>query len=592
MKKLFVTTAAWAILSVFVFAQTASADIYGTVRDPNSAALHGVIVNLTGDVTGQRSQVTSAEGNFRFLNLAPGTYRLKFEKTGFTTVIYKGVRMFVGKNKHLRVELTAGPTSPAVEITGASGAVDVRRVTKAANITEEMLQSLPTARNPWTIFNLVPGIMIDREDIGGNESGQQSAFYGHGVDNDDSTWYMDASKVTDPSAIGAAPAYLNTNSYEEIQVTLGANDIGSQTGGTQLNFVTKRGGNTFNGDIYIYAEDEAWEMNQTLPQSIINRGQGSPGVYRLYQYGINLGGPIVPEHLWFYGSFGIQDIHSRTIAQTEDATWLQSLYGKVNFRFGGTSGMFQYANDNKKKWGRTAIGAANQSPETFFNQTGPEGVTLLADLQQEMGSLVLNARLSYRDGGFTFDPKANENGWMQKQNQGVTGPDWYDYYTPSRYWTGGFYYYTTTCDSLDLTVGGNYFAEGMLGGDHEIRFGVDYYTADTATNLLWPNHRRLFIYDRNNPAGYKEIWWLQDYIFDVGFKRISFYLNDTVTFGNPTANVGLRYDRETGSHNAATAPALLFNGTTPIFTSHMGTVSTIAGTAAGAYEVFSPRVSH
>jgi hypothetical protein len=131
----------------------------------------------------------------------------------------------------------------------------------------------------------------------------------------------------------------------------------------------------------------------------------------------------------------------------------------------------------------------------------------------------------------------------------------------------------------------------VLGGDHEIRFGVDYYTADTTSQTLYPNHRRLFIYDRNNPAGYKEIWWVQDYIFDVGFKRVSFYLSDTATFGNLTANVGLRYDKETGSHNAATAPALLFNGTTPIFTSHLGTVSTIAGTVAGAYEVFSPRVS-
>ena len=133
-----------------------------------------------------------------------------------------------------------------------------------------MLTSLPTARNPWTILNLVPGMMLDREDVGGNESGQQSSFYGLGADSDDTTWNVDGANITDPSAIGAAPSYMNTNSYEEMQVTMGANDITAQTGGTQLNFVTKRGGNRYSGDFHLYVEDEAWEMTQDLPQSILD----------------------------------------------------------------------------------------------------------------------------------------------------------------------------------------------------------------------------------------------------------------------------------------------------------------------------------
>jgi hypothetical protein len=556
MKKLLVAFAVLAMLSSLAFGQIKGADIYGTVVLPDGSAIPGVAVSLTGDVIGAKSTVTSEEGNFRFLALPPGMYQLKFELEGFKTVINKGIRLYVGKNKNLSIQMETSTIREEIVITGKTGAVDVRKTTVGVNITNEMLTSLPTARNPWTILNLVPGMMLDREDVGGNESGQQSSFYGLGADGDDTTWNIDGANITDPSAIGAAPAYLNTNAYEEMQVTMGANDISAQTGGTQLNFVTKRGGNRYSGDFHLYVEDEKWEMTQDLPESITKNGWGSPGVYRLYQYGVNFGGPVMKDKLWFFGSYAVQDIHSRTIAQTEDATWLNGYYGKVDFQFGNTSGMFQYSYDAKLKWGRTWIGAASQATETTWDQTGP-GATYLGSVQHVLGNLMLNAKFAYMDGGFTLDPKANADGWMFEMDTGVVGPDWYDYYTPSRYWTGGCEYYTTNRNTLNLSMDGNYFLEAALGGDHEIRFGVDYYTADTTSQTLIPNHRRLWIYDRNNPAGYKEIWWMCDTIFDVGFKRISFYLSDTATFGKLTANVGVRYDKESGSHNDATAPGLL-----------------------------------
>jgi hypothetical protein len=590
MKKLLVAFAILAMLSSVAFGQIRGADIYGTVVLPDGSAIPGVAVTLTGDVLGTKTTVTSEEGNFRFIQLPPGTYQLKFELEGFKTVINKGIRLYVGKNKNLSVQMETSTIKEEIVITGKTGVVDVRKTTVGVNITQEMLTSLPTARNPWTILNLVPGMMLDREDVGGNESGQQSSFYGLGASSDNTTWNIDGANITDPSAIGAAPGYMNTNSYEEMQVTLGSNDISAQTGGTQLNFVTKRGGNRYSGDFHLYVEDEAWEMTQDLPETITAKGQGSPGVFRLYQYGINFGGPVIKDKLWFFGSYAIQDIHSRTITQSEDTTWLRGMYGKFDFQFGNTSGMFQYANDNKLKWGRTSIGAANQAPETRWNQTGPGG-TYLGSIQHVMGNLMLNAKFAYQDGGFTLDPQANASGWMQEMNDGVVGPDMYWYRGPSTWWEGGMEYYTTNRNSLNLSVDGNYFAEGLLGGDHEIRFGVDYYTADTTSQEYYPNHRVLWILDRNDPYGYKQLWWVQDYAFDVGFKRVSFYLSDTATFGKLTANVGLRYDKETGSHNPATSPALLFNGTTPIFTDYMSEVSAIAGTADAAYEVISPRIS-
>ena len=95
-------------------------------------------------------------------------------------------------------------------------------------------------------------------------------------------------------------------------------------------------------------------------------------------------------------------------------------------------------------------------------------------------------------------------------------------------------------------MNGNYFAENILNADHEIRFGVDYVNSDTTTQDLYPNQRTLFKMDEA-PGGYGEVWFINDYNYDVNFKRISFYLSDTATFGKLNVNLGVRYDRESGS---------------------------------------------
>jgi len=91
-------------------------------------------------------------------------------------------------------------------------------------------------------------------------------------------------------------------------------------------------------------------MKQDLTQYMIDRNFVIPGVNRLYQYGVGLGGPIVKDKLWWFGSWAIQDIHKRTEPGIEDATWLVSGYGKLNFQLGNTSGDFHISYDAKLKW--------------------------------------------------------------------------------------------------------------------------------------------------------------------------------------------------------------------------------------------------
>jgi hypothetical protein len=595
MKKVLVLFVALLFVAAFGYTQSATANIHGKVLSEDGGPLPGVTVTLTGDKIGTRTAVTTEEGNFRFLKLPVGNYSVKFELGGFDTVVKKGLNLHVGDDPEVRVTLKVAKLSEEIVVNAKSTLVNTRRATIGSNITKDMIAELPTSRNPWTVLSLVPGMMIDREDVGGNESGQQSSYYGLGASNNDSTWNVDGANITDPSAIGAAPAYLNVNQYEEMQVTVGANDITAQTGGVQLNFVTKRAGNNYSGDFHLYAEDEAWQISRDVskyPEYYKKKGFVDPGIKRLYQYGVNFGGPIIKDKIWWFGSWGIQDIHSRTIVGDEDATWLAGGYGKLNFQLGNTYGDFDIHYDNKLKWGRTVLSRAQQAPGTLFDQTGPSYV-YKGDLQQVMGNFMLEAKVAYTDGGFVLDPRGSDIDDAGHNS----GADWLFYYSP-RFYAGSMYHYITNRNTISLALSGNYFLEGILGGDHEIKFGFDRYTGTTTSQTLYPNQRVAFIYLKNNPSVYQGLWLTPDGFYNADFQRISAYVQDTFTMGKLVVNFGVRYDRESGKLNASDLkpftwyePGSAHNGEKMFEKYLVGALHVKGGDSPLVWSTISPRIS-
>jgi hypothetical protein len=547
MRKVLVVLLALAMLPVLSFAQVKGGDIYGSVVLADGSKVPGVLITLTGEKIGKLTTISSEKGNFRFLALPPGGYELRCELEGFKTVIRKDIEIALGKSVTLNILMETTTLKEEITVSGRVGVIDTRTTQVGVNVDKEWVESIPTARNPWTVLSALPGLMVDRVDVGGADSGQQSMFYAGGGTSDDTTWNVDGANITDPSAIGAAPAYLNINSYDELQVNLGSNDITAQTGGVQLNFVTKRAGNRTSGDFHLYVEDEKWEMSQDPTQYMIDREFVVPGILRLYQYGVNIGGPIVKDKLWWFGSWAVQDIHKRTESGAEDATWLVSGYGKLNFQLGNTSGDFHINYDAKLKWGRTAWSAAQQNDGSKWDQSGP-GYLYYGGLSHVFGELMLNVKAVYTDGGFVLDPRGADVNPATGHNEGadMLVKDW-------SFILNSIDQYGTNRNSINVSFDGNYFLEGALGGDHEIRFGVDYFTADTTTFDLYPNQRYLVAYTGAPQYNYINIQ--SDYKTDVNFKRISAYIQDTITWGKLTASFGVRYDKESGGVNPLTQPA-------------------------------------
>jgi len=551
MKKQVLLILAIIFLSGLLAAQQTTADIYGTVVLPDGSAIPGVGVTISGNVLGSQTAVTSDQGNFRFLRLQPGNYEMKLELDGFKTIIRKGMRLYAGKNITLTVPMETTTIKEEVVVTAKANVVDTRRTSVGMNVTKEALQSLPSSRNPWSIISMAPGVMNDAADVGGSESGQQSHPQAGGSDYGDTKWSVDGIDTSSLATVGTSTSYLDVNNFEELQVTTGATDITSQTGGVQINFVSKRGGNRMAGDFHLYVEDKAWEMEQDAPEAPPIDNYVTPGINRLYQYGASIGGPIKKDKLWWFGAWSNQDIHARSMNGEEASILLKHGYGKLNAQFGNTSAEFHLSWDSKDYSGRPRYSQAEQTSNSLRDQSGPN-YYWFGTLQQILGNLMLTAKIGLIDNDYILDPRGSN---IDPLTGHLVGNERVRYSSSSFIQlSGSDNDWRTRTTQMDAQLDGNLFVEDVLGGDHELRFGVEYTNSNNVSETLYPQQRTLKVKYYGDFTSSWGVWMTPDNKVDIFFKRMSAYLSDTATFKRLTLNLGLRYDLQAARLNETDLP--------------------------------------
>jgi len=204
-----------------VYAQVFTGRIDATVQDGTGAVLPGVNVEISGPQ--DQNTVTDAQGEAHFLNLPPGTYQVKASLSGFAEYLNKAVAVRTGGSVPLRISLSVAGVSEQVQVSVESPVVDPKRNAVATTITIDELQNIPSARDPWVVLQTVPGIIVDRVNVGGSESGQQSNYTAKGADTGDNTWNLDGIPITDMNALGSTPTYYDFDMFQEMSVsTVGA----------------------------------------------------------------------------------------------------------------------------------------------------------------------------------------------------------------------------------------------------------------------------------------------------------------------------------------------------------------------------------
>jgi len=502
-------------------------------------------------------------------------------------VTRQGLAVSYGRDIELNITLNQAALEEQVTVVGQSPVIDTKRTQVGVNITSEMIMRLPTARDPWVIMQLSPGMLIDRENVGGSDSGQQSSYFGHGSSAGDATWNVDGANITDNSALGAAPGYLNMAGFEEVMINYGNNDVKSQTGGVQLNFITKRGGNAFSGMFYVDASKAAWQ-SKNIPAALqaARPTYTGAGINKIYLYGANFGGPVLKDKVWFYGSYGIQDLGTVGITGVADNTFLESGYFRLDAQLTkNTRANLFFEYDNKQKWGRTNWGAALQAPETVWNQVGPTPI-YKADIEQMFGNLFVNAKIAYTHNTFHLIPK------LGFRTADGSGPYSTYTYSPDFYATGNIADYNTVRPQTNASFNGNYFAENVLGADHEFKFGVDYVHSGVSSYSLYEGNIIVALHpdglgpdsDYPDVKPWDEVWVIRDYYNNYVFNRYSAFAQDTLSFGRLAVTLGLRYDVEKSIVGKVTQPAA------PFLSNYLVNLSIDKFDPGMSSKIFSPRL--
>src|SRR5258706_10317196 len=295
------------LVAVSAFAQLQTGNIFGKVQAKDGSVLPGVTVTLTG-VGAPQDFITDATGNFRFINLSPGTYTLKGELAGYGTATRAGIGVNVGRSAD--VSLTLNPSvSESITVTAEAPLLDVRKAGTAISVSKVELEKIPTSRDPWTILQQAPSVQVDRINVGGSQSGQQSVYVGKGATAAQNTFNVDGVNITDMGAMGSSPMYYDFDSFEEMQITTGGSDPRVQTPGVQLNMVTKRGTNDFRGSSRYFYTPGSYQSDATVPGEATSYLAQTNAINYVRDYGAEFGGPVWKDHLWvLLADFGSQSV--------------------------------------------------------------------------------------------------------------------------------------------------------------------------------------------------------------------------------------------------------------------------------------------
>jgi hypothetical protein len=525
--------------------QAQSGNIYGKVVAEDGSVLPGVTVTLSG---GGPTLVTATDsrGEFHYLTLSPGdNYALKFELSGFSTVEQKGVGVALGHNTDIRVALKLTKVEASVTVSGQAPLLDTKKVGTGATVTRNEMDMIPSARDPWVVMQTIPGVQIDRLNVGGNQSGQQSIFVAKGAQTTQGSWNLDGVTVSDMASGASSPTYWDFDSFQEMQVVTGGNDPSIATAGVTLNMVTKRGTNDVHGSARVFITDPAWQAHPALTdemkaQSAIGGGTfvGSQ-ITGVQDYGLEVGGPVLRDRLWLWGSYGRDQIDLLTVSNFPDKTTLEDINGKLNWQVIPSNALTGfYLRGDKRKFGRSA--AVSRPPETTVDQKGPTALYKIEDNQVISSNLVVDAFYSYLDEGFQLVPE----GGLNAQTLYDSGAIWHNSFIAQ--------YFKRPQHQLLGSV--NYFFNtGQLG--HEIKGGGSYRNTAIQSVGIWPGNGLIAFQQGNGVCATACGAITRQSLSRTEVTYYSAYLSDTITADRLTISAGLRYDNQKGGVQAASVPA-------------------------------------
>jgi len=313
--------------SPVLHAQSTNASVTGRVSDPSKAVIVGAkVVAIRAGTSMRNETTTNAAGEYSLPALLPGTYRMEVEKPGFKRLIRPGVILHVQDALDIDFELPVGAASESVAVEGGTPLLNTESENVSTLIDNRFVENMPlNGRSFGSLIDLAPGVVL----IPAN-SYEQGQFSVNGQRPDANYFMVDgvsanlgsasgnfgqggAGQLPATSAFGGTSNLVPLDALEEfrIQTSTFAPEYG-RTPGAQVSVITKSGTNLFHGAAFEYFRNDKLDANDWFAD---NKGIKKPAL-RQNAFGAVLGGPVVKDKLFFFGSYEGARVRQPHIANT------------------------------------------------------------------------------------------------------------------------------------------------------------------------------------------------------------------------------------------------------------------------------------
>lgn len=461
-------------------AQIEQGRLSGNVKDSQGGVLPGATVTATSpSLIGSRTATTENDGRFLLANLPSGTYALKFELSGFQTVVRENIRLSQGSTLSVDIDLPVATLAETITVTGDSPVVDTTSTKVGSEFNAATLASVPSATDLWASLAQTPGVRMRGYDVGGSHKSQQNGYEAFGIRGQNKVMFEGIDTTEGDSG---AFFYSQYFAVDEVAVTAVGGDVEMSSPGTAVVQTYKSGGNSFSGTEHITYESGNFVGNNTS-QELAQRGfTGNPNLL-FWELHLDLGGPIIQDKLWFYTAYNFFQLDKALSgvdrAVATDPVSIEDPIAKVTWKMTGNDTVaFFYQPRNLKLKPNRNLSAAN-APESVLGQASKTWIKKVSWSRVWSNRLFMDARaaacceiwpMSTRVSAATNPPRLDSTGL-------ITGAGWdaftLDYQKPqfSTTWT---YFLPGKVGSHDMKFGyeviSNRYQQGINGQSGQVRY--------------------------------------------------------------------------------------------------------------------------
>jgi carboxypeptidase family protein len=294
------------LIVVGVLAPTAAfaqASIVGVVRDASGAVLPGATVEASSPalIEKTRSVTANGVGQYSIEDLRPGTYTVTFTLAGFTTVKREGIQLSGSFVATVNGDLKIGGLAETITVSGEAPVVDVTSTRNQQVISGQTVAEIPSSRNYSSFTHLIPAINVQQNDFEGSNPALYSVFQIHGGRRNEGQVLVDGMNGG-YQGMGVSGYVPEVGNSQEVVFSLSGGLGESTTGGPQMNIVTKQGGNRFSGTFFVSGTGDKLQGDNLEGSGL----KATNSIKKLWDINPSIGGPIVRDKLWFFGTYRLQ----------------------------------------------------------------------------------------------------------------------------------------------------------------------------------------------------------------------------------------------------------------------------------------------